>query len=260
MIGNLLGCIWVLLICFGILCNLTGDNDKGNQILSNSITAFILYSMIVIIFGLADTSRSILDLRIPFAAGINKYGTMKEYIANSVGMFALDFAQMVTLVLIINWVTNILKFENAGFAGKVSSKIVIVLMAILAYGFVMDLIEDNNILRWCVYCIECLITGGSIIYTPAMIIMTITGIKEGNYVNSYIISQFPKSSLGKAITTAITSSIVFVVFLFMLDMQYGGIYNIMNSTLESFGSIAAVIIILMGIYFIVKSNFTKRKK
>ena len=33
MIGNLIGCLFVLFILFGLLCNLTGDENKGTQII-----------------------------------------------------------------------------------------------------------------------------------------------------------------------------------------------------------------------------------
>jgi hypothetical protein len=247
------------MILFGLISNLIGDEDKGTQILNNCFTAFVLYWILIEVFIIGTGDSGILNLNIPFVEGIRKYGTLKEYLNNSVGMFALDFAQLVTLVLLINWISNILSFENAGFAGKVSSKLVIVVMAIIAYGFFMAIIEDNGVFKWCVYCIECLITGGSIIYTPVMVVTFITGIKEENYANSYIISQFPKTSFGKAVTTAISSSLVFVIFWILLDMQYGGIGNVIDSVADSFSGIAASIIMLMGIYFLSKSLFRKKK-
>lgn len=51
MVGNFLGCLFVLFILFGLLCNLTGDENKGMQIINNCVTAIVIYSMIIVIFS-----------------------------------------------------------------------------------------------------------------------------------------------------------------------------------------------------------------
>lgn len=51
MIGNLIGCLFVLFILFGLLCNLTGDENKGTQIINNCVTAIVIYAMIIVIFS-----------------------------------------------------------------------------------------------------------------------------------------------------------------------------------------------------------------
>ena len=48
MIGNLIGCLFVLFILFGLLCNLTGDENKGTQIINNCVTAIVIYAMIIV--------------------------------------------------------------------------------------------------------------------------------------------------------------------------------------------------------------------
>lgn len=259
MIGNLIGCIVVLVALFGFLCNLTGEKNKGNQILNNCMTSIVIYLMIVTIFGFSDSDMNFINLKVPFLAGIQKYETIKTYISNDIAMFALDFAQLVTLVFLINIITNSIKFENAGFAGMISSRLVIVMISVFVYGFLMNLIENNIIFKWSIYCIECLITGVSIIYTPLSIVSLLTGIKKDNYVNTYILAGLKESYLGKCITKAITSSIVLVIFLCLLDYQYGGVFNVVDITLSSFSEIAACIIVLMGIYFMVKSLFGNNK-
>ena len=96
MIGNLIGCIVVLVALFGFLCNLTGEKNKGNQILNNCMTSIVIYLMIVTIFGFSDSDMNFINLKVPFLAGIQKYETIKTYISNDIAMFALDFAQLVT--------------------------------------------------------------------------------------------------------------------------------------------------------------------
>ena len=206
MIGNLIGCLFVLFILFGLLCNLTGDENKGMQIINNCVTAIVIYSMIIVIFSAKNSE--IIKLNIPFWNGIVKYGTLKSYLKASAGGFALDFIQLVTLVLLINWVSNIMSFDKAGFIGILTSKFIIVFIGILIYGFIMQFIEKNIFFKLAVYAIECIITGGSIVVTPLLIIKTITGTKQEAFVNAYILDSLKQSNIGKAITASISSSIV----------------------------------------------------
>ena len=153
-----------------------------------------------------------------------------------------------------------MSFNKAGFVGILTSKIVIVFIGILIYGFVMHFIENNIFLKLAVYAIECIITGGSIVVTPLLIIKTITGTKQEAFVNAYILDSLKQSNLGKAITASISSSIVILVFMYAMDLQYGGVSNVLSDVMQSFSGIAGIIIVLMGIYFIVKSTTTKWKK
>ena len=74
MVGNFLGCLFVLFILFGLLCNLTGDENKGMQIINNCVTAIVIYSMIIVIFSAKNSE--IIKLNIPFWNGIVKYGSL----------------------------------------------------------------------------------------------------------------------------------------------------------------------------------------
>ena len=107
-----MGCLFVLFILFGLLCNLTGDENKGMQIINNCVTAIVIYTMIIVIFSAKNSE--IIKLNIPFWNGVVKYGTLKNYLKASAGGFALDFVQLVTLVLLINWVSNIMRDYRTG--------------------------------------------------------------------------------------------------------------------------------------------------
>lgn len=48
MVGNFLGCLFVLFILFGLLCNLTGDENKGMQIINNCVTAIVIYTEVYV--------------------------------------------------------------------------------------------------------------------------------------------------------------------------------------------------------------------
>lgn len=85
-------------------------------------------------------------------------------------------------------------------------------------------------------------------------------VEQEAFVNAYILDSLKQSNIGKAITASISSSIVILVFMYAMDLQYGGVNNVLSDVMQSFSGIAGIIIVLMGIYFIVKSITTKRKK
>lgn len=247
--------VFVLLLAtlFGGLCSITGEEKKGNIIVINCITAMLLYFVIIELFNGGLLDESIFDSGIPLVNNVEKAGSVKAYLLNYPGKFSLDFVELVVLTLLINWVSNLFSFENAGFVGKIVSRIVIVLGGIIGYGLLMNIIRQNIIVKWCVYCVECVITGGTILYTPLMIVASISGLKKDNVALVYLIQEFPKTSLGKAISTAVTSTVMFVVLMLVLENQYGSICNILGRTVDTIKSFGAVIVMIIGIYIVINS-------
>ena len=253
MLTSLVICIIVLALLFGGLCSITGEEKKGNTIVINCITAVILYLLVIQLFNTGLPNGGIFESGLPLVNNVENAGSVKEYLSKEPGAFALDFVELVAVILLTNWISNLFSFGEAGFVGKVITRIIIVLGGIIAYGFVMDMIRDNVVIRWCVYCVECIITGGSILYTPIMIVSFITGLKTNNPALIYFVEQFPKTSIGKAISTAVTTAIVFLVFLIVLESQYGSVCNIIKGTYDSMESIGAIVVTIFGIYIVVNS-------
>ncbi len=253
MIFTMLIFIIVLSAIFGGLCIITGEKNKGNQILVSCMTAMILFMLIMTLFKTGDGRTGVFMSGIPLIEGINRTGSIMNYLTQYTAQFALDFVELVVIVLIISWVSNLYTAENAGFAGKILTRIIIVGISCIAYGFFMDLVRENVVMKWLVYCVECVITGTGILYTPAMILAFICGLKEDNSAVLYIVSKFSETNLGKAVSTAISTSVMLIVFLLVLESQYGSIRDIMNGLIGSLESIGTVIFMLMGMYFMVTS-------
>lgn len=253
MISTLLVFIVLLAAFFGALCSITGEEKKGNQIVVNCITAMVLYMIILQLFNTGISNDSVFESGIPLINNVEKYGSVKEYIANSPALFALDFVELVTLTLLIHWISGVFSFSDAGFAGKVVTRIIIVFAGVIVYGMFMDFARDNVVMKWCVYCVECIITGGSILYTPIMIVSFFTGLKKDNMVLTYFIQQFPGTSIGKAISTAITSSIMFIALMLVLESQYGSVCDLLQGAVDSMESMGVVIIMIIGLYILVNS-------
>lgn len=252
-VTTLLGFVIVLALLFGMLSGVTGEQNKGNQIIMNCVTVLILYLLVIELFNIGLPHGGIFETGIPLINSVEEAGSLKVLILDHTAMFALDFVELVTLTVIINWISGIVQFEGAGFVGKITSRIAIVLMGVIAYGFFMEFARDNVILKWCVYCVECILTGGSILYTPAMLIAAITGLSKDHMAVTYFLTEFKKSSFAKAITNGISSSILFLGYALILESQYGSICNVLGGAVALMEYFGVIIIMIMGIYFMLRS-------
>lgn len=251
-IGVMLIYTIVLGAIFGGLESITGDGQKGGAIIANCMTAFIVYFAVILLFGIG-VEGSIFHSGLPLIADIDKYGSINELIHKYSGKFALDFVELVTLMVIIQWLSNLVSFYSEGIVAKVTSQLIIILISCMVYGFLMDVARDNVVIKWLVYCVETIITGGSIIYTPVMLIAYITGFKEGNLAIAYFMKVFSGTALGKSISKALVSSFMLIMLILTLETQYGSIGMLFESLFSITESIGAVIIIIFGIYIMIKS-------
>jgi len=236
----------------GLEC-ICGEGQKGGQIFVNCVTAAVLYMIIVQLAYSGLPAGSSLANGLPLINHVQQEGGIRALISNSPGTFAGDFVELVTLIFLIQWIAGLFSFPDAGLAGKLTSGIVIVFVGTIVYGFAMVSIKNTVVLKWCVYCVECLITGGSILYTPAMVLSFVLGIKKDNYMVTYLMSVLPKTSIGKAISSSITSAVVFIAFAMTLESQYGSICNVFAGGVEILKSFGGIIIMLMGVYYLLIS-------
>lgn len=256
-IGDIIGVVVVLAVLFGILSAVSGDEDAGNTIIVNSITAAIMYAIVLTMFGLDGGGESMFSYSIPFLAELGKYGNVLSYIKASPGSFALSFVELVTLTLVISFVSNTLNLKSSGIFMKMISRMIIVLAGIIVYGMVMEAIGDNVVMRWFVYAVESLITVGAIAYTPFMLVANITGWKRGDWLTIYIVNMLPKTALGKSISSAINTAAGLLVVLGCLETQYGSATNILKNGYVLLEMMGPIIVMCIGIYIMLKSVFKR---
>ena len=253
LIGDFFGVMIAFIVLFGVLCSITGDDSKGNTIIVNTMTAMILYGVILSLFNIDGNGNSIFKSAIPMMKGIDQYGTVLTFVKEAPSQFALDFVELVTLSLIISGLSNLISFQSAGVFGKIISRIILVFAGIILYGIVMDGISDNKVIKWCVYAIESFITMGSIAYTPLMLAANITGLKHENWLLIYLINEFPKCKLGKAISAAISSVVMFLVLIVILESQYGSVKYILKGSTVMLETMGGIVVMCMGIYVLLSS-------
>ena len=253
LIGSILGVTLVLAAIWGGLCSITGEAEVGNTIIVNCFTAVVLFIILLTIFNLDGTSNDFFGTVIPMIDGLQKYGNVSTFLKSAPGEFALSFVQLVTVSLLINYISNLLNFGSSGVFGKLISRIMIVMLGLIVYGIFWETVSENVAIKWCVYAVESLITVGTISYPAILVAASVTGLKTDNYVLIYVVKQLPNTSFGKAISAAITSSIMFLVLLVILESQYGTTTNILKGCLAYIESFGSIIIMIMGLAIMMKS-------
>lgn len=253
----ILSYIIILALLFGFLCSVTGEEEKGAYIINYCITAFILILLVIAGFSIDTSQNGFFSHALPIVSDLKNNGSLHTLFIESPGSFAIDFVELVTLVLMINWIGSCLPFGQGGLVGKIMSKILIFFIACLAYGFFMEYMGEHPIMKWFVYIVECVITGSAIVYTPALMLSAYLNIKEGTFLSTYILSILPKTSLGKAISSSISTAIAFVLVVIVFELKSGSTINVLNDALSVLQSFGGAIVIVIGLYFIVNS-VTKR--
>ena len=244
--------IVILAALFGGLCYVTGEGQKGSQILINCLTAMILYLVIIQLFQTGGAQEGVISDSLPIVNHVYQAGSIGKLLSGHPFIFAMDFVELTIVIILYQWIANLISFPNAGFAGKVTSRIVIAGISIVLYGCFMGVVRDNILIKWCVYCVECIITGTSILYPPAMVLSYISGLKKDNYAISYLISVFPKTSLGKSISSSLACAVIFVAFAMSLENQYGSVCNVVKGGVSLLESGGGLIVLLMGLYTVVR--------
>lgn len=242
-----------LLAIFGGLSIVCGDNEKGSSIMTECLSALVLYFFIITFYGIGLTGNGILSSSLPLISDIDKYGNLTSFFNAQPDIFALDFVELVILFILVNIISRFIHSSGGGIAGTIILKIIIIFMSCLIYGIFMDFVRENVYLKWTVYLVECVITGSAIVYTPTVIIAFILGFKPETYLVTYLLEELPKSSIGKSISSAISSATVFIFVIAALESQYGSIKNILSSTISIIPGFGTIIIMLMGIYFMINA-------
>lgn len=177
LIFSILGVIVLLGVVWGALCMVTGEKNIGNTIMVNCFTAMVLFIILLSLFNLHGAGNGSLNEAVPMLDGLERYGNTSNFLKSNPAEFALNFVQLVTISLLVNYISNL--FGNGSsnnIVGKLIGRIVIVMLAFIAYGFVWKMISENVVIKWCIYAVESLITVGAVSYPIMVLAASITGL------------------------------------------------------------------------------------
>ncbi len=122
-------------------------------------------------------------------------------------MLAMFIILLVILVFLISVFNNIFNVSANYLLSQIIGKFITFFGSLLLYGYFMELVGKNKIIRWCVYIVECLLGGTIIVYTPAMLVANLLCIESDNKLINYILKEIPNTKIENIISVSVAMSI-----------------------------------------------------
>lgn len=73
-----------------------------------------------------------------------------------------------------------------------------------------------------------------------------------NKLVAYIVNELPKTELGKAMSTSVSSSVIFLFYVVALEKQYGTVKQMLRGGIVLLNTAAPLIIMVLGIGMLIK--------
>lgn len=107
LIFSILGVIVLLGVVWGALCMVTGEKNIGNTIMVNCFTAMVLFIILLSLFNLHGAGNGSLNEAVPMLDGLERYGNTSNFLKSNPAEFALNFVQLVTISLLVNYISSV---------------------------------------------------------------------------------------------------------------------------------------------------------
>lgn len=229
-----------------------GNPQSSKSLVNGCITVVFLYLLIVSMYT-TNYNAGAFHEGIPFLNEIERYGSLTAVFRENKLLFSFQMAELVVLVFAIKLISKIMTLNvGKGVSGLLISRLILVMTGILLNGFLMQAVKDHEVYKWGVHCLYCIISGGSVIITPFMIVGRIMGLDSDNKLVAYIVNELPKTELGKAMSTSVSSSVIFLFYVAALEKQYGTVKQMLRGGIVLLNTAAPLIIMVLGIGMLIK--------
>lgn len=250
-----LACMVLALVVFdGLTAYVTGESNRGNRIISSFITILILYAVIMSIIC-SGTDNGLICDGIPFVSILDKNTTLTSIMHNDLWTFVKETAELISLFFLISFIEKIFPSDNSNISLMITSRLILVLVGIIANGFIVSLVYENPIYQWALTILQCLLSGVAIVTTPAMVIGQLLRLDPENIVIAYALEQLPKTAVGQAFSSAVSRSAVLMIGLFIYESQYGPLSGMFDFGIQLVYAFGPVVIACIGISILLKSIF-----
>ena len=243
-----------LVVIDGVLAYVTGEDNRGNRILSGFFTILILYFVILAIMGTGSESGFVSD-GIPFVAFMDKDTTLLSIMHNNFSLFITETAELITLLFLISFIEKILPTSSSNISFMIISRTILVLVGILANCFLISFIYAFPTYRMILTIIQCILSGAALILTPIMMVGKVLGISSNITPLSFIIDELADTAVGRALVSAVTRTAILMIGLMFYESHFGPISGILNFGIQIVYMIGPIVIMCIGISIMVKSMF-----
>lgn len=250
-----LGSMVLILVVFdGAMSYVTGEVNRGDRIISGFITILILYAVIMGIMG-SGTSNGFISDGIPFVSCMDKSTTLISIFHNNLGLFVKETAELISLLFLISFIEKVIPTSNINISMMIISRIILVMVGVIVNCFMMSLVYENEIFKWALTTLQCVLSVAVISVTPTMFIGRLLGINPNNSALAFAIEQLPDTVLGQAFMAALSRAAVLMLGLMILESQTGPLSGMLNLGIQLVNAIAPIVISCIGISIMLKTMF-----
>lgn len=246
--------VLVLVVFDGAMSYVTGEVNKGDRIISGFITILILYAIIMGIMG-SGTSNGFISDGIPFVSCMDKSTTLISIFHDNLGLFVKEIAELISLLFLISFIEKVIPTSDINISMMIISRAILVMVGVIVNCFMMSLVYENEIFKWALTTLQCVLSGVVIVVTPAMLIGRLLGINPNNTALAFAIEQLPDTAVGQAFTAALSRSAVLILGLMILESQTGPLSGMLNLGIQLVNAIAPIVISCIGISIMLKTMF-----
>lgn len=231
------------------VCGFDSSGDHG-KVLEGTLTIVILYLIIIASFG-----NQLMPDGIPFIDQLDDYLSITFMFRDRPGIFILECAELISLTFVISLISSFIPsgFGGSGIAGKVIRSIVLVLIGVIVNNYIVFAIKKTVFFSWALVALQCFFSGAALAVTPAMLIGNLLQLDPKSEVVLFLVKKLPQTKVGKAMSAAVSNSLVLVFAIMIFESQCGGMGAFLSQVPTLISLFAPLIFMIIGIRLMVKS-------
>ena len=254
------------LICFVISVMISGavlgmGSNSGWAAAGKEAAEACLLIVIAFVIFSAVYSTGVGYEGIPFANCIENYTSLKDLMVRDPASFVFNAMQLFTVTLLMSLLAKVVpsSIGGRGVVGSVLSKILLVVLALVANHYVVAWAKGSMIWSLVVNYLTYFFGLSVVVLTPAMIITqlitAITGLSAAAPFVVFLARTLPNSALGKAIQTSFTTAMTFLGVLFVTDAYFGTLRGAAVPIVQILTQAGPIVIMLGGLLLMISAVF-----
>lgn len=257
MLAILVSC--AMLVVFMVLFNavvgrLAGVDDKGDL---SKVAESCAAVMLVLVAASAVLGAGLPAAGIPFLDAIEQlgYAGVLDLFRNDVGRFALECANLISLMFVIGLVSRVIPSPDSGFGLGMLRMLIIVGIALAFNAYLFSLAQQTPLFGLLVAMLRSTVAGVALLVTPAMLLGHLLGTKSDGGFVSLFLKELPKTAIGKAFASAFANSVVLVGAVMLIESQLGSLTTMMEGLPGIMNAVAILVMMVVGYRIMIKSMF-----
>lgn len=228
------------------------DSGGSEKVFEAIIIIVLLYIVMIALFG-----SNMSSLGVPFLEVLGQYQGISDLFHRNLPLFILECAGLISLVFIINLVSQFVPstLGGSGLSGQILRSVVLVALGLTVNHYVLGIVSDMPLFQWALTILECFISSAALLVTPAMVLGKLLGVSSESGLVSFLIEELPKTKVGAAMSSAATNSLLLVCVVMLFESQFGNLQSMLLGVPLLINAIGPIVIMLIAYRLMIKSLF-----